>query len=338
MRDQIVTRPIVIVADWRADDPNMNEGTDDLDLYTKEELDEIIAAIREVCSDVTVYADPPSFIDNIRAHRNALVLPFWAGKISRNRTALLAAVAEAYGLEFFGADAYAYIIGQDKALSKQLARDFGLRTPASVIVRDTNQLSLVELVEPPIVVKPNLQGSSIGISQKSLCSTHAEAKAQTAGLLTRFSQPVLIEKFIEGMEVTVTVWGRGREIELFQTVEIYEPTGRIDFTKTIWSYELKKESHRPNKAQRGAMLNQSDEARLRELFAAMGKLELVRIDGRLTPEGFYFLEMNPEPYLGRIGSVAKAFALQGHGYQEMFRRLFLPFDIRPQRETPVGEK
>jgi D-alanine-D-alanine ligase len=327
VRDRFISRPIVVIADWRPDDPLVSEGTDDLDLYTREELDEVLGAIRAVCLSVAVYEDPATFIDHISLHRTALVLPFWAGQRSRNRTALLAAVAEAYGLEFFGPDAYVYILGQDKALSKQLARDFGLLTPTSILIRDADQLSLTELVQPPVVVKPNLQGSSIGISEQSLCHDDAQAKALVMNLLARFSEPVLVEKFVEGREVTVTIWGKERDIVLCQAVEIYEPTGRIDFTKTIWSYELKKLAHRPAKAQRPATLAARDESALRALFAAMGKLDLVRIDGRLTPEGFHFLEMNPEPYLGRVGSVAKAFALHGWSYEEMFYRLLSRFDV-----------
>jgi D-alanine-D-alanine ligase len=305
----------------------MDEESDNLDLYTKEELGQVLSAIRGVCRDVTVYENPRSFIERIRSHSTALLLPFWAGQRSRNRTALLAAVAEAYGLQYFGADAYAYIIGQDKALSKQLAREFGLLTPAWVVIRGLDHLSLVDLLEPPVVAKPNLEGSSIGISQHSLCRNHAEAKTLVAALLEHFAEPVLVEGFVEGQEVTVTVWGEASEIRLFQAVEIYEPTGQIDFTKTIWSYELKKLSHRPAKAQRPAVLAPRDESALRQLFAAMGKLELVRIDGRLTPQRFHFLEMNPEPYLGSIGSVAKAFSLQGFNYEEMFYQLLLPFDV-----------
>jgi D-alanine-D-alanine ligase len=195
------------------------------------------------------------------------------------------------------------------------------------LIRSVEQLSLTDLVEPPVVVKPNLQGSSIGIGQQSLCHDIVQAKTLAASLLARFAEPVLVEKFIEGLEITVAIWGRGRDILLFQAVEIYEPTGRINFKKTIWSYELKKQLNRLPKAQRSAALSTRDEAALRDLFVAMGKLELVRIDGRLTPEGFYFLEMNPEPYLGSIGSVAKAFALHGWDYEEMFYRLLSPFDV-----------
>jgi D-alanine-D-alanine ligase len=327
VRDRFISRPVVVIADSRGDYPLIDAETDDLDIYTKEELDEILYAIKAVCRDVTVYEDPPTFIEHITLHRAALVLPFWAGRRSRNRTALLAAVSEAYGLESFGPDAYAYIIGQDKALSKHVAREFGLLTPTSVLIRSLEDLSLTELLEPPVVVKPNLQGSSIGISQDSLCYDDTQAKTLSATLLARFAEPVLVEKFIEGLEVTVTIWGTGQHILLFQAIEIYEPTGRIDFKKTLWSYELKKQPDRPVKAQRSASLSRRDELALRTLFVAMGKLGLVRIDGRLTPQGFYFLEMNPEPYLGSIGSVAKGFALQGCDYEEMFYRLLSPFDI-----------
>ncbi len=338
MSHHAIRRPVVVVADWREDNPDLNEGTDDLDLYTRDELDEILEALGVVCQNISVYPSPREFIAQISHHQGALVLPFWAGRISRNRTALVSAIAEASGLDFFGADTYAYIVAQDKALAKHLAREFGLRTPASILIRNLDQLDLIELVAAPVVVKPNLQGSSIGISQRSLCADSAQARALVMELLARFAQPVLVERFVEGREVTVTIWGRPDAIDLFQTVEIYEPAGQIDFTKTIWSYELKKSTHRPGKAQRAVSLDSSDELALRRLFTGMGKLELVRVDGRLTPDGFQFIEMNPEPYLGRIGSVAKAFALQGCDYQEMFGRLLLPFDVLPQGEAPVRQK
>ena len=142
-----------------------------------------------------------------------------------------------------------------------------------MLIRGVEQLPLTDLVEPPVVVKPNLQGSSIGIGQQSLCHDSDQAKTLAASLLARFAEPVLVERFIEGLEITVAIWGSGRDILLFQAIEIYEPTGRIDFKRTIWSYELKKQLNRLPKAQRSATLS-TRENHIERVVVAMGKIEM----------------------------------------------------------------
>jgi hypothetical protein len=97
-------RPVVIVADWRESTQSIVLKTDDLDLYTKEQLDAIVTALRQVCDEVVIYSSPKDLIDNISQHSGALVIPLWAGRLSRNRTALVSAISEAYELKFFGPD------------------------------------------------------------------------------------------------------------------------------------------------------------------------------------------------------------------------------------------
>jgi D-alanine-D-alanine ligase len=326
----------VVVADSRPDNASIDSQADDLDLYTEAELEEILSALRTVCRNLTVYSCPADFIDSIQHHSGALVVPLWAGRVSRNRTALVSAISEAYGMDFFGADAYAYIVGQDKSLAKKIAKDFQIDSPASVLIHSIDRLHLIKLLTTPLVVKPNFQGSSIGISTRNLCSTVSEASTIATELLDRFKQPVLVETFIGGIEATVTIFGSDTHIHLFQAMEVVEPTGQIDFKTTIWSYELKKANNRLPIVQRALKLSTSDQERLQQLFRAFGKLELVRIDGRIRDGVFNFLEMNPEPYLSQFGSVHKAFAFHGFSYEEMFWQLLLPFEVNSQRETPVN--
>ncbi len=333
-----INRPIVVVADYRQEHAEINSATDDLDIYTNAELDEILCALRMVCKTVSVFSSPVEFIDSIQNFRGALVFPLWSGKLSRNRTALVSAISEGYGLEFFGADTYAYIVGQDKSLAKQVARDFGISTPSSVLIHSLDRLHLIDLLTPPIVVKPSLEGSSIGISTRNLCRTTAEAYSVTTELLNRFAQPVLVETFVPGIETTVTIFGLNGRIHLFQALEIYEPTGQVDYSSTIWSYELKKANDRLPIVQRPICLPAADEKRLQDLFLALGKIDLVRIDGRVRDGVFHFLEMNPEPYLAQFSSVARSFEYNGFSYEEMFRQLLLPFEVQPQRDAPVCEK
>jgi D-alanine-D-alanine ligase-like ATP-grasp enzyme len=76
---------------------------------------------------------------------------------------LVSAISEAYEMKFFGPDTYGYIVGQDKSLSKYLAREVGLKTPTWVIVRTSEEARLIDLLAPPLVVKPNLQGMTCSL-------------------------------------------------------------------------------------------------------------------------------------------------------------------------------
>jgi D-alanine-D-alanine ligase len=334
-----INRDIVVVADQRSGTEEIDSACDNLDQYTFEHLDEILEALRTVCASVKHYASPKEFLSNIDLHSHSVLLPLWSGRASRNRTALVAAISEAAEIDYFGADTYVYIVGQDKTLSKMIAVDSGLITSASVVIRTQEDFQNIDSIAPPWIVKPIGEGSSIGISRKNLCTEIEDVNSLCLSLLSRFSQPVMVEHFVEGLEATVTMWGPSGNLRIVDALEIFDATGTIDFTKTIWSLELKTAPNRPTKGERALSLYPSDKDALIRLFRTLGRAELLRIDGRVDLNGrFTFLEMNPEPDLTRGGSVATSFRNLGFNYAEMFYELLLPFDTKINGKAPVGKK
>lgn len=326
--------PLIIVADSRNEDDNSNCFNDDLDIYTSQELKEIVGAITHISNQVTILNDPNQLIQHDTNNPPGLVIPLWSGRSSRNRAALISAITEIKKSYYFGGDVYENILGQDKSLSKYYAQTYGLKTPAYCIIRDKNQLKIIEAIELPVVVKPMLQGSSMGISQDCLCYNYTSAIKKIVHLLKKFREPILVEKFIEGKEVTVTIWKDVNNIKLFHAVEIIDKNNIIDLSKNIWSYELKKGHNKIIKFQKSINLPLNDQIKLKNLVLGLGKIELIRIDGRMNEDGFYFLEMNMKPHLGKIGSVAASFNFHKIDYESMFYHLFLPFEISLQRKTP----
>ena len=115
------------------------------------------------------------------------------------------------GLPYTGSGVLASALAMDKALSKKLFRAEGIPAPWSVVVtsdepENTNLASLA----PPLVVKPNRQGSSLGMT-----IVHETRHIREAiRLALEYDNQVLVEEFIEGTEITVSVLGNSHPFAL----------------------------------------------------------------------------------------------------------------------------
>jgi D-alanine-D-alanine ligase len=292
-----------------------------LEMADAEEYDELVDAIGKVSRRVVPYQTLQAFLDNIAAHRDDVVLSVWSGERSRNRKVLVPSICEAYGITYVGADAYASMVAQDKALSKTIAQKFGFTTPRAVVIDAPSDVSLLDALRYPIVVKPNLEGGSIGISQD--CLTHdARAAAEIARrLLGAHGGAVIAEEFVRGREISYVIVGSQHETLLAEAVEIV--LVHQDLRETVWSYELKQSPTIEDYWQLVTDELPVDVLRRGiDLFRSLGKVELMRIDGRLDAEGtFHFIELSPDSYLGSDGAVGAAYSLRGMTLDVMMDQL-----------------
>ncbi len=123
----------------------------------------------------------------------------------------LQGLLEVLQIPYFGSKVFASALGMDKIMQKKLLRQHGILVPKEVVIReetlkDPHQLAiLLEALNGPYVVKPNNEGSSIGVSivfdKKEL-----PAAVQKAALVhPDRPQKVLIEEYIRGMEFSCIV-------------------------------------------------------------------------------------------------------------------------------------
>ncbi len=110
-------------------------------------------------------------------------------------------VLDLFGAPYTHSGVMASALAMDKHRSKAVLRDVGIRVPDGTLVSRVSAASEHPL-KPPYVVKPNAQGSSVGvyIVPKGANSTPADMAANTA-----MGELVLAEKFAPGRELTVTV-------------------------------------------------------------------------------------------------------------------------------------
>ena len=135
-------RDVVLVADVfdHAASNVLTHERRDLELTEIGTLQALRAAIAVLGLKVHHYQGPATLAGHARRHKEDVVLAIYGGQRSRNRMALVPAICETFGLRFIGPDVYGRIIAQDKEISKRLASDCGLRTPAWRVVRDYQHL------------------------------------------------------------------------------------------------------------------------------------------------------------------------------------------------------
>ena len=226
------------------------------------------------------------------------------------------ALLEIVRASYTGSGVLASALAMNKEKSKRVFRDAGIPTPRGVFVT-TDGLTVPPQVREfptrvgwPVVVKPNDQGSTIGVTIAHDAAELAEGVAAAA----RLSRDVLVEEFIPGRELTVAVLGD----EALPVVEIMPESGFYD-------YEAKYSKGR-SQYRVPADLPEPQALRVRELgaaaFRALGCRGVARVDFRLHTDGTpYCLEVNTVPGLTELSLVPMAARAAGIEYDELIDRI-----------------
>lgn len=129
---------------------------------------------------------------------------------SRNREALLPAVAEMFGFPHTGSDSYAQAVSLDKNLTRMVAASVGIPVADAALIRSRSGSELPEGWEFPGFLKPNGEGSSLGIGERSVLGSKAEFDSGIDSLPEEYF-PLLLERYLSGTEYTISVIGSVRE-------------------------------------------------------------------------------------------------------------------------------
>lgn len=215
-------------------------------------------------------------------------------------------ILEDRGIPYTGANAEVSRIAFDKEKTKEKFRRHGVPTPEGQLVRRLEDVTLA----PPVFIKPNAQGSSVGTHP---ATTREEVAAALADAL-KFDSAALVEKFIQGKELTVGVLGE----QVLPIVEIHPLAGFYDYT---------------NKYTKGAT-EYFCPARLPEEIAAViqkhalnahhaiGDAVYSRIDFLLEKDNRpYCLEVNTIPGMTATSLLPKAAAAVGISFPQLCRRI-----------------
>jgi len=241
------------------------------------------------------------------------------GRRGRFREAFYPALFDELGFPYTGSDAWALAATLDKQMSKLTLRQHGIATPNWQFVERLEEL------EPgrfrfPVIVKPNFEGASKGITQQSVVEEPALLPVRVAELLARYPAGILVEEYIEGKDVTVPFLeafadGPSQGV-LAPTEYLFSERAMEGRRHRIYDYDLKSRLEGEVSVRAPAQLSRETEAVIRlnarRAFQLLGCRDVGRIDFRVTPDGaVYFLELNALPSLQPGASIYAAARLHG---------------------------
>ncbi len=269
---------------------------------SKETVEFIAAALTAAGHPVVMLGGGSEFLDNIRREKVDIVFNIAEGRgNSRSRESQVPAILEMLGVPCTGSDSYCLTVCLDKPLAKKLVAAEGIATPQWRLINDEEELGKAswEQFPFPAIVKPAYEGSSKGIRLSSVVDNVGQLQEEVIKLLETYRQPVMVEEFISGDEVTVGIIGNTPP----RVVGIMRIVPRKREGHFVYSLEVKRDYL--NLVDYECPPKLADEIKERialaslKVFKVLGCRDFARIDFRVSPDGVpYFLEINPLPGLG----------------------------------------
>jgi D-alanine-D-alanine ligase len=261
-----------------------------------ETVDALKAAIEAKGHSVVKLEGGRKFLKNILAKKVDFVFNISEGLGSfRSREAQVPSVLEMLDVPYSGADPQCLAVCLDKHLTKKLVSWEGVPTPKWKVIDFSNIKSVDWASLPsPAFVKPVWEGSSKGIRLSSLVHDPQQIQSTVTRLLKQYRQPVMMEEFISGEEVTVGVVGNSPP----KLVGIMRVVPRKKDPDFVYSLEVKRDYLRlvdyecPAKLDKEVLKN--IEKHVLTAFRVLECRDFSRVDFRISPDGTpYFLEINP---------------------------------------------
>lgn len=136
------------------------------------------------------------------------------------REAQVPALLEAYGIPYTFSDPLVLSMALHKGMAKHVLRDSRIPTPDFIVIETEEDIVRVKMPFP-LFAKPVAEGTGKGITSASKITSQDALRRVCRNLLTAFRQPVLIESFLPGRELTVGIVGTGKESVVLGVMEIH---------------------------------------------------------------------------------------------------------------------
>ena len=235
----------------------------------------------------------------------------------------LRAVLDLAGVPYVGSPAAACRLAWDKPAAKSVVRSAGVTTPDWVALphstfRELGAGAVLDLMVArlglPLMVKPASGGSALGVQKVSRVEDLPAAMVSCFA----YGDTVMVEGFVEGVELALSVVDLGNGPEALPAVEIVPASGVFDYTSRYTPGLT--EYHTP--ARLSADIVSRAAALAVRVHEVLGLADLSRTDAIVGADGaVHFLEVNVSPGLTENSLLPRAVTAAGRDLAEVFTRL-----------------
>ncbi len=315
---------VAVLANLKKNAPHLEGASFDKwdDLDSESTVEAICDAIRSKGNEAQFLEADETIIDTVRDYKPDICFNISEGHFGDSREAQIPAILEKLQIPYTGSKVLCLALTLDKSMTKRILAWHGLPTPEFQSFERLDE-PLDEGMTFPLFVKPSREGTGMGISYDSIVHNEDELRKQLEFILRTYNQPALVEKFIEGREITVGMVGNligpvarripvNEDEQRIQAGLHFMPPMEVDLQpyllsdgvydnrlKTALAADLTYLCPAPIEEEMVDELNWLAAA----VFRVTGALDVARVDFRLDINDNlkpYILEINPLPGLAPV--------------------------------------
>jgi D-alanine-D-alanine ligase len=259
--------------------------------------------------------DPLQSLQKVRGKLD-VVFNTSVGFGTRFREMMAAAICEAIRVRYTGSDPMTQALTANKHAAKLIATSIDVPTPRWRLIGDSRAARHAADIADRVILKPLYEGSSIGVSGPYDTADEVALAAALEAAIASYKQPMIVEEFIEGYEITCPVLGvpaaalpplaliLGDSTDL--GTRIYDASTKADpNARCGWSADLPVDKGCMRKMQQSTLA----------IHEAFGCRDLSRTDYRVTKDGrFYMVDVNATPQVAPTSSIVVSAGLTGLDY------------------------
>jgi D-alanine-D-alanine ligase len=297
----------------------------------QEEYDAIVHALREEgfeASSINLKDSPYTLhrvITERPPHAIFNLVEFFHNDLQREGA--VAGFYELFRIRYTGASPFCLSLCRRKGFTKRVLIQSGLATP-NFLILDQPFIESNHGLRYPLIIKPSWQDGSAGVDSASVVYDYAGLLSRLESVFPQYGPPILVEEFIEGKELHVSILGNNPPVVL--------PVLEYDFSELdedhppMITYDIKwnplvppyHKVHSICPAQIDGPTEDLVMEHALKAYTATYCRDYARIDLRLGKDGLpYILEVNPNPDLTEGVSFMESAEKAGLSFSQTLKRI-----------------
>lgn len=276
-----------------------------------------------------VFNDLQSLISDLNALKPDLVFNMVeAFNNNRDFDAQIAGVLDLLNVPYTGTKTLGLSLCRDKSLSKKILSYHRIRVPKWVTSHVDRPLRGLKRFDYPAFVKPAREEASEGISRDAFVENESDCLSRIRFLHERYNSDVIVEEFIPGRELYVSVLGNKRlqvlPIRELTFREFPEDVPKFATFKAKWDVEYRKKWGIRNEFAKGLSetTTKQIEKMVKRAFEVLSLKSYARFDLRLKEDGeVVLIEANPNPSISPWDDFAHSAQKADIDFKDLIDRL-----------------
>lgn len=242
--------------------------------------------------------------------------------------AYIAGILELLEIPYTGSGPFGLMLSLNKAKNKDVLQRHSIKVPMYKVF-DAEEDNIPETLKYPFIVKPLYESGSYGIDRDSVVYDEHSLRNKIEAIYEKFREPSIIEEYIEGRELNVSILGNGKDLAIL-------PISEIDYSKTpkgaptICSYNAKWKTRSKEYRNTVPICPADLSNRLKEkiqnvsvkVYEIMECRDYARVDIRLDKNEIpYIIDVNLNPCLSLNSGFVRSAKASGLSYEDLIKEI-----------------